>query len=79
MAKTATISASEFKARCLKFLDQVRDHGGELLITKRGKAVAKLVPVTTGGRSLRGAWKGIVHAEGDIVGCDWTDDFEAAR
>ncbi len=79
MENTTTISASEFKARCLKLLDQVHDQGGELLITKRGKAVAKLVPVTSGGRSLRGAWKGIVHAEGDIVHGDWSEDFEAAR
>ncbi|MEX0782250.1 MAG: type II toxin-antitoxin system Phd/YefM family antitoxin [Dehalococcoidia bacterium] len=38
-----TIGASEFKAHCLKLLDEVGPEG--ILITKRGKPVAKLVPV----------------------------------
>jgi prevent-host-death family protein len=40
MAKT--IAASEFKARCLKLIDQVHDTGQPLTITKRGKVVAVL-------------------------------------
>jgi prevent-host-death family protein len=37
------ISASEFKAKCLAILDDVDNDG--IVITKRGKPVAKLVPV----------------------------------
>jgi len=37
-----TIAASEFKARCLKLIDQVHDTGQPLTITKRGKIVAVL-------------------------------------
>ena len=37
-----TIGASEFKARCLKLIDQVHDTGQPLTITKRGKVVAVL-------------------------------------
>jgi prevent-host-death family protein len=37
------MSASEFKAKCLALLDTVDAEG--ILITKRGKPVAKLVPV----------------------------------
>jgi len=39
------IAASEFKAKCLSLLDEVHDTGQELVISKHGRAVAKLVPV----------------------------------
>ena len=38
-----TISATEFKAKCLSLLDEVHDTGQPLTITKHGKAVATLV------------------------------------
>jgi prevent-host-death family protein len=40
------ITASQFKARCLALLDEVAEGGGELVVTKRGQPVAKVVPVT---------------------------------
>jgi len=40
-----TVSASEFKARCLALLDEVAATGKALVVTKRGKPVAQLVPV----------------------------------
>jgi len=40
-----TVAAAEFKARCLKILDDVRDSGAGVVITKHGHPVAKLVPV----------------------------------
>jgi prevent-host-death family protein len=39
------ITASQFKARCLALLDEIADGGGELIVTKRGRPVAKVVPV----------------------------------
>jgi prevent-host-death family protein len=39
------ISASRFKARCLALLDEVAATGEQIEITKRGRAVARLVPV----------------------------------
>jgi len=39
-----TISATEFKAKCLALLDEVHDTGQPLTITKRGRSVATLVP-----------------------------------
>lgn len=38
-----TISAAQFKARCLAILDDVAA-GQEVLVTKRGRPVARLVP-----------------------------------
>ena len=50
----STISASQFKARCLALLDEVAEGGGELVVTKRGRPVAKVVPVDDD-VSLRGS------------------------
>jgi len=79
MAVPRSINATDFKAKCLGLLDEVQDTGAEVLITKRGKPVARLVPVGTRQRSLRGAWKGLARIRGDIVHVDWSSDFEANR
>ena len=39
------VGAAEFKARCLQIMDQVKETGVEVTITKHGHPVAKLVPV----------------------------------
>jgi len=39
-----TINASEFKAKCLAILDRVADTGEPVVILKRGRPVAQLVP-----------------------------------
>ena len=61
------ISAGEFKARCLAIMEDVREHGGEYVITKRGTPVAKLVPIPVERRPLLGSMKGTVRFTGDIV------------
>jgi prevent-host-death family protein len=74
-----SVNATEFKARCLRLLDDVNQSGQPLVITKRGKPIARLVPFGSERRSMRGAWKGRVQIRGDIVHGDWTDEFEASR
>ena len=61
------VSAGDFKARCLALMNEVRDRGGEYIITKRGEPVAKLVPVSTERRPLLGSMKGTINVLGDIV------------
>lgn len=61
-----TISAAEFKATCLELMDEVARKHREVVITKRGKPVAKLVPVEPP-PPLFGAMAGSVRVEGDIV------------
>jgi len=39
------IGVSEFKARCLSLLDRVAETRAEYVITKRGRPVARVVPV----------------------------------
>ena len=66
MAMETTIGAGEFKAKCLQLLDDVAAHREPLVITKRGKPVARLVPMPPEAR-LFGALAGSVLDEGDIV------------
>lgn len=40
-----TIKAAEFKQTCLALMDEVASTGGTIIITKRGKPVARLAPV----------------------------------
>lgn len=60
-----TISAAEFKARCLALLDEVSATKETVVVTKRGKPVAKVVAVEEEAepRPLRGS----VRYRGDIV------------
>ena len=71
------VSASSFKATCLKILDDVAERGTEVLITKRGRPVARLVPVDRlPPRSILGALAGMGQDVGDIVSStlEWSDD-----
>jgi prevent-host-death family protein len=45
MTMSVEISASKFKAQCLGLLDRVAETGEELVVTKRGRPVARVVPV----------------------------------
>jgi prevent-host-death family protein len=48
------VSASKFKAECLAMLDEVAATGEEIVVTKRGRAVARVSPATRP-ESLRGS------------------------
>lgn len=67
------IAAGEFKARCLQLMDEVDRDGIEVVITKRGRPVAKLVPIRTEKQSPRGWMRGTVQIHGDIVSSDPDD------
>ena len=60
------IGAGAFKSQCLKLLDSVALTRESLVITKRGKAVARLVPMPQTA-SLFGAMSGSVMQAHDIV------------
>jgi prevent-host-death family protein len=62
------INAAEFKAKCLKLIDEVAATHEPLVITKRGKPVAKVVPIEEEKpRGLFGYMKGTGKIVGDIV------------
>jgi prevent-host-death family protein len=62
-----SIAAGEFKAKCLHLLDEVRQNRQPIVITKRGKPVARLVPVDDTPPQAFGRLKGTVRILGDIV------------
>jgi prevent-host-death family protein len=65
---TMEISAAEFKARCLKLMDEIARTRQAVVITKRGRPVAKLVAVEPEPRRpLYGCMAGTVTFEGDIL------------
>ena len=61
-----SIGAGEFKARCLKLLDEVAQTRQPLIITKHGKPVAQLTPLPPK-KSPFGLMAGSVLYEGDII------------
>ena len=52
------VPAGEFKATCLKLMDEVRQGGAPIVITKRGEPVARLAPVEEGPRDILGCMRG---------------------
>ena len=76
-----TIPANESKQTCLRLLDEVRDTGQPIVITKRGDPIAKLVPVAA---SPLGDWSGAMRGTGRILGdivapATDPDDWEVLR
>ncbi len=62
-----TIGAGKFKAQCLALLDEVAREHETILVTKRGKPVAKVVAVTEQKADLRERLRGSILREKDIV------------
>jgi len=71
------MAAGQFKARCLKLMDEVAEQHREVVITKYGKPVARLVPVEEEVPDSFGALRGSVVYHDDIVAPDhepWDED-----
>ena len=62
-----TIKASEFKAKCLKLMDEVAVYGDEIVITKNGRPTAKLVAYRQIPKTWFGADRGKLEITGDII------------
>ena len=71
-----TISAAKFKEQCLALLDTVGPDG--LVITKRGKPVARLLPLGGPPHRLIGCLRHKVRVRGDVLstGVEWQADAE---
>jgi len=65
------LAAAKFKEQCLSLLDEVDAEG--IVITKRGKPVAKLIPIGSDSAQLIGSLSGKVTIRGDILstGVTW--------
>lgn len=62
-----TIKASEFKAKCLSLMDDVAQSGEEIVVTKNGRPVSRLVPVKTRPKEVYGLHRGMWQLKDDLV------------
>jgi prevent-host-death family protein len=76
-----TIAAGKFKANCLAIMDEVQKKREPVLITKRGKPVAKLVPAKSEAKDdFFDSWKGKLKITGDIISPAFDlDEWEMER
>lgn len=74
------IAAGKFKTHCLKLMEQVRTTREPVLITKRGKPLAKLVPAEKAADDFIGSLEGVIKIVGDIESpvVPW-EDWDASR
>ncbi len=70
------LNASLFKAQCLSLLDELSPEG--LTITKRGKPIARVTPISSDCSGLIGMLKGKVTVHGDLLstGLSWNAESE---
>ena len=72
-----TLSVSQFKTTCLSVLDQVSRQKKRVLITKRGKPIAEIIPVAGPGEKI--SLKDTVTFMGDIISPVAVEDWEALQ
>ena len=68
LAGVRQIAAGEFKAKCLRIMDEINETGKPLVVTKRGVPIVRLVPITKSGmkpKSIIGRLEGIMQIVGD--------------
>lgn len=70
-----SVPAAEFKSRCLSLLDEVADTGRAIVVTKRGRPVAQVVPVED---NVREGLLGSVLEEHDLL-APIDDPWDALR
>jgi prevent-host-death family protein len=61
------IPAAQFKAECLKLMDEVEKTRQPIIITKHGRPVAQLAPVPADTGSLLGYMKATMRIQGDVL------------
>ncbi len=62
-----TIPAGEFKNRCLALMDEVNETGAEIVITKHGRPVSRLVPAAKRPPQMWGRYREQVQVCGDVI------------
>lgn len=62
-----TIKASEFKAKCLHLMDEVNETGEEIIITKNGRPVSRLLPYRKIPNSIFGLHKEKISSKDDLI------------
>jgi len=66
-----TIAISELKAHCLRLVDEVARRRSVLVVTKRGKPIARIVPLDDAP-----ADDALTRLRGTVIGGDRVEDFD---
>ena len=77
-AKVIQIPAGEFKAKCLKIMDKIHDFHDEVIVTKHGKPIVKIVAIEDKPLNVFGCMKGTAKIKGDII-APLDEEWEANR
>ena len=81
-AAARTFKASEFKAKCLKLMDEVAYSGEQIVITKNGKPVCRLIPYRRALKAPFGRDRDIIRILGDIaepIDVEWEAEADPDR
>ena len=76
------MSATEFRAKCYRLMDEVAATGREIVITKRGRPVAQLAPFRRRRGALFGLYRDEIRIHGDIgapIDVEWEAEKELER
>ena len=71
-----TILISDFKSHCIAELDDARKTGETLTITRRGKPIARVLPIADKPRKRTLGGMGQMKFKGDIVHADFDHEWE---
>ena len=77
--RARTINASEFKAKCLKLMDEVAESGQDIVITKNGVPVSRLTPYRGKPKMTFGRNRDKIRILGDVVEpmpAEWFEDAD---
>ena len=69
---TRTVAVSEFKTHCLRLVEEVARQRREIVVTKRGKPIARLVPIDEPSAEADAR----ARLRGTLIGGDKLSDFE---
>lgn len=61
------LQAGQFKANCLKIMDEVSLSKQSIIITKRNRPVVRIIPFETKPNFIFGCMKGTIHILGDLI------------
>ncbi len=74
------IKISEFKAKCIGYLNKVEEEGATYVVTRRGKPIATIGPKPNMKREKRlGTLKDKIQIQGEIVETDFSQDWEVLK
>ena len=80
--RARTIKACEFKAQCLELMDEVAESGEEIVITRNGRPVLRLMPCRGESQMTFGRNRDNIRILGDIVEpmpAEWFEDVESSE